>query len=126
MYYKYMDLFYLCHSCLEAYRSGWKYFILCVTLSSKEDAIFSVIHFSCFIDNCTCFDVKKTVAVLYQLPWNPKLTTLFDPQCFLTNILWKQNAQRARIFYILFHICVIMNLFMSPAKVLPKYSNLTI
>ena len=82
MYYKYMDLFHLCHSCLEAYRSGRKYFILCVTLSSKEDAIFPVIHFSYFIDNGICFfqrfllprsDVKKNCCSAIPITMKPKI-----------------------------------------------------
>ena len=73
MYYKYMDLFHLCHSCLEVYRSGRKYFILCVTLSSKEDAIFSVTHFSYFIDNRTCFDVKKNCCSAIPITMKPKI-----------------------------------------------------
>ena len=119
MYYKNMVLFHLCHSCLEAYRSGRKYFILCVTSSSEEDAIFSVMHFSYFIDNCTCFFqwflvprfwYKKFFAVLCELPWNPQFI----------------YPQHAWIFYILYHIFFIINLFLSPVKVLAKHSNLTI
>ena len=138
MHYKNMDLFQLCHYCLGAYRPGRKCFILCVTLSSKENALFCVIYFFYFIGNRTFFffffnrflssasDVKKTVSILYQLPRNSQLKTVFDPQWSSTNFLWKQNAQRVRTFYILFHIFFIMNLFLSPAKFLTKYSNPTI
>ena len=55
MHYKNMDLFQLCHYCLGAYRLGRKCFIPCVTLSSKENALFCVIYFSYFIDNRTLF-----------------------------------------------------------------------
>ena len=51
MHYKNMDLFQLCHYCLGAYRPGRKCFILCVTLSSKENALFCVIYFFYFIGN---------------------------------------------------------------------------
>ena len=50
-----MDLLHFCHSCLEAYRPGQRYFYICVTLSSKEYAKFSVIHFFSLINNNTCF-----------------------------------------------------------------------
>ena len=135
VHYKNMDLFQLCHYCLGAYRPGRKCFILCVTLSSKENALFCVIYFCYFIDNCTfffqsflvlCFWCKKIVSILYQLQGNSQLKTLFDLQWSSTNFLWKRNAQRVRTFYILFHIFFIMNLFLSPAKFLTKYSNPTI